>query len=77
MTRPTYQEDVFDMHDMQSNLDEAELEVGRLNQAYNDLKKAIPVEALTRILDYLDDTNYPEYWDQQAVIALLDRMRES
>lgn len=62
--------------DLQAQVAEAELEIGMLKQAYEDLKRAIPVQALTNILDYLDDTNYPEYWDQQAVIALLDRVRE-
>lgn len=63
--------------DLQAQVDAAELEIGMVKQAYEDLKRAIPVQALTNILDYLDDTNYPEYWDQQAVIALLDRMREA
>lgn len=62
--------------DLQAQVAEAELEIGMLKQAYEELRRAIPVQALTNILDYLDDTNYPEYWDQQAVIALLDRVRE-
>lgn len=70
----------LEIEDLIARVDEAELEIGILKQAYNDLKKAIPVQALTVFLDWWEDpdnNDIPSYDDFMAVAALVDRMRES
>ena len=66
-------------YQIQGKVDELEMHARMMVQAHEELRRAIPVQALTVFLDWWEDPDYndiPSYDDFMAVAALVDRMRE-